>query len=88
MNIDELEALMKDKPKKIKLNKIMPLDGVLTLPMESRLKHKLKTKCFFCKTDITDEYFIGGFKKDYKNIMAHTNCYNGMENLYLKSILK
>ena len=51
-----------------KLKDIGPLDNTLRLPMASRLRANMKTICDRCRKPITDEYFIGGFKKECVDI--------------------
>ena len=53
---------------------IGPLDATIRLPMASRLKYGVKTVCAVCGKPITDEFFLGGFKKRHRNLMLHEAC--------------
>ena len=57
-----------------KLKDIGKLDITKKLPMERRIARGMKSICDRCKKPITDEYFIAGFKKGYKNMMFHESC--------------
>jgi len=59
-----------------RLKDIGELDHTLRLPMEGRIKYGMKTICDRCRKPITDEYFIGGFKKGMKNMKFHEECVN------------
>jgi hypothetical protein len=50
------------------------LDGALYLPMAGRLRAKMKTTCAACRTAITEEFFIGGFKSGMPNLLLHVGC--------------
>lgn len=84
MNIDELQKILKRK----KANKIFPFDGTESLPMAGRIKRGMKSKCFFCKEDITDERFVAGFKTGHKNVLMHSSCFREEEALYNSSVVQ
>lgn len=84
MKIDELEKTLKRK----KPHKIFPFDGIESLPMSGRLKHGIKSKCFFCKQDITDNTFVAGFKQGHKNVLMHESCHHEEYILYTSVILE
>lgn len=50
-------------------------DTSMRWSMDIRKKHNLKTKCSRCGKQITDDYFIGAFKKGYRNMMFHEKCF-------------
>jgi len=52
------------------------LDAALLLPMEERLALGIKTVCDVCRRDITDKFFIVGFKEGYKAMLFHEYCFN------------
>lgn len=83
MNISELEKTLKRK----KPHKIFPFDGTESLPMTGRIKHGMKSKCFFCKADILDPTFKAGFKTGHKNVLMHESCYNEEYMLYVSLVL-
>ncbi len=39
-----------------------------------RLERGMKTRCAACGKDITDEFFIGGFKAGHQNLILHERC--------------
>lgn len=88
MNIKDLEQALIKKRRKGKPHKIFPLDGTESLPMAGRLKHGIKSLCFFCKCDITDETFVAGFKTGHKNVLMHQECFENEHLLYTSSIVK
>lgn len=57
-----------------RLVEIGPMDAHARLPMEIRLRHKMKSVCKRCGKDITDEFFIAGFKSGHPNMMFHEAC--------------
>lgn len=42
--------------------------------MASRISAGMKTKCDACGKEITDEFFIGGFKAGHANLKLHESC--------------
>ncbi len=50
------------------------LDAAIRLPMMTRLLKGLVTKCDVCGEEITDEYFVGGFKSGQPNLKLHERC--------------
>ena len=50
------------------------LDGRLRLPTAVRIARGMKTKCDACGEEITDEFFIGGFKTGQPNLKLHERC--------------
>ena len=50
------------------------LDTVLRLPMIGRVRNGMKIVCDRCGKSITDDFFIGGFKKGFPNMKFHENC--------------
>ena len=50
------------------------LDHRLRLPMAGRVRQGMKTRCDVCGKDITDEFFIGGFKEGHRNLLLHEAC--------------
>lgn len=53
---------------------IGPLDHKVRLPMASRIQAGMKTKCDACGKEITDEFFVGGFKDGHANLKLHEAC--------------
>ena len=58
---------------------IGPLDGTLRLPMAGRIRHGMKTVCDHCGENITDEFFVGGFRAGLPNMKFHERCAAGQE---------
>ena len=56
---------------------IGPLDYIRRFPMAGRIKYDMKTICRRCGKPVTDEYFIGGFKKGFPNMIFHESCIEG-----------
>lgn len=50
------------------------LDGRLRLPTAGRIARGMKTRCDACGEEITDEFFIGGFKTGQPNLKLHECC--------------
>lgn len=57
-----------------KLKDIGKLDQIKKLPMAGRIRAGMKTICDRCRKPITDEYFVGGFKKGLPNMKFHESC--------------
>ncbi len=53
---------------------IGPLDHAVRLPMRLRLKRGMTSRCVVCHKDITDDFFIAGFKTGERNMMMHETC--------------
>jgi hypothetical protein len=65
--------ILKKQTKMIEFE-IGDLDHRLKLPTAPRIKSGMETKCDVCGEEITDEFFIGGFKKGLPNIKFHERC--------------
>jgi len=50
------------------------LDKAGRLPTKSRLMRKIPTICDSCGENVTDEWFIVGFKSGHKNLILHEKC--------------
>lgn len=60
-----------------KVKDIGPLDQAMRLPNAGRKRIGRKTTCNRCGKAITEDYFIGGFKKGLPNMMFHESCWDG-----------
>lgn len=50
------------------------LDVTHRLPMASRIANKMSTICDVCRQEITDEFFVAGFKAGVRNLKLHERC--------------
>ena len=50
------------------------LDHKLRLSMAARIRLGMSTRCDACGDEITDEFFIGGFKAGLPNLKLHEAC--------------
>ncbi len=57
-----------------RLKDIGKLDQIRKFKTVGRIKIGMKTICDRCRKPITDEYFIGGFKKGLPNMKFHEGC--------------
>lgn len=65
--------ILKQVTKTVK-KEIGNLDGKVRLPTASRISCGMKTKCDACGKEITDEFFVGGFKTGLPNLKLHERC--------------
>lgn len=63
--------VLKDVPTSVEIG---PLDGVIRLPMAGRKSRGVKSICDICRNGITDDFFIGGFKTGFRNMLFHERC--------------
>jgi len=47
--------------------------------MAGRIRHGMKTVCDHCGENITDEFFVGGFRAGLPNMKFHERCAAGQE---------
>ncbi len=50
------------------------LEHALRLPTAARIKCGMKTVCKACHQNITDEFFVVGFKTGMHNMLFHESC--------------
>ena len=58
----------------MKLVEIGDLDHKMRLPTAARIRNGMSTRCDACGGEITDEFFIGGFKAGLPNLKLHEAC--------------
>jgi len=73
-SVDGLRESMKVLKPKMVLVEIGPLDHKRRLPMKGRIAARMKTPCAACGEEITDEFFVVGFKKGHPNMALHEAC--------------
>lgn len=65
---------MEIREKSFVMRNIGKLDGYLILPTARRIAFGMKTICEKCGKSVTDEKFLGGFKKGMHNMIFHVSC--------------